>query len=601
MTTIQFLAEWALRSSILIVGGVLLLRGLCVKDASIRLAAWVGMLCGSLLLPMLTPVLPGIPLTRKLLTVSAPAQSEARSLNAQPKALFLSYDLTSPPHAAVVRGARKLTSFRWVGVALSLYFLGTGVLFARLFAGLVLSRRLSLLSRATGRSIEGIEIRESDRVTTPVALGITRPVIMLPGDWKSWERKKLEVVLAHECSHVRRKDPAVQLLSAFHRALLWFSPLSWFLHQRLVRVAEEASDDAVVAFTHDRASYAEVLLEFVQRAARTVDWRALDSQSVAMARYGKMDARISRILDSTTLSRGLPRWSLLAILVLGIPLTVVVAASQVPVAPAAPTSPVVPRAPIAPQAPVAPQSSAAPIAPEAPAAPTAPSGLGGVTSMEGPTEQTGTLSRAGHTILRYMIVSDDSMTGSWDSNYPSQYKELRKKYGPKFVWFSMGGNDYIVTDAGVLEELREALAPQNEVNRMQNEVNRMQDAVNQHQANVNRAQNEVNAIQDRVNRRQDLINELQSAQGDDDLIRKLENALAQLRANKGEIADQESANREQAKVNVMQARVNQEQSKVNDQQEKVNQQQEKVSARFEGQVEKILESALARRVTQQVH
>ena len=58
----QFLAEWALRSSILIVSGALLLRALRVKDPSIRLAAWTAMLCGSLAIPALTAVLPKLPL-----------------------------------------------------------------------------------------------------------------------------------------------------------------------------------------------------------------------------------------------------------------------------------------------------------------------------------------------------------------------------------------------------------------------------------------------------------------------------------------------------------------------------------------------------------
>ena len=128
-----------------------------------------------------------------------------------------------------------------------------------------MSLRLLRGSRATGQATEGIEIRESDRVASPVALGIVRPAIVLPADWRQWDGAKLDAVLAHERSHIRRHDPAVQLLSAIHRALLWHSPLSWFLHQRIVRVAEEASDDAAVAVTRDRAFYAEVLLEFMQR------------------------------------------------------------------------------------------------------------------------------------------------------------------------------------------------------------------------------------------------------------------------------------------------------------------------------------------------
>ena len=62
MTTIQFLAEWALRSSILILGGGVLLQALRVRDPSIRLAAWTVLLCGSLAIPVLAAVLPGVPL-----------------------------------------------------------------------------------------------------------------------------------------------------------------------------------------------------------------------------------------------------------------------------------------------------------------------------------------------------------------------------------------------------------------------------------------------------------------------------------------------------------------------------------------------------------
>jgi hypothetical protein len=63
MITIQLLADWALRSSILILSGTLLLRILRVKDPSIRLAASTAMLFGSLALPALGAVFPKISLT----------------------------------------------------------------------------------------------------------------------------------------------------------------------------------------------------------------------------------------------------------------------------------------------------------------------------------------------------------------------------------------------------------------------------------------------------------------------------------------------------------------------------------------------------------
>jgi multidrug efflux system membrane fusion protein len=63
MTTILFLAEWAVRSSILILTGALLLWALRMKDPSIRLAAWTAVLCGSLAIPVMTTALPKIPVT----------------------------------------------------------------------------------------------------------------------------------------------------------------------------------------------------------------------------------------------------------------------------------------------------------------------------------------------------------------------------------------------------------------------------------------------------------------------------------------------------------------------------------------------------------
>ena len=105
--------------------------------------------------------------------------------------------------------------------------------------------------------------------------------------------------------------------------------MSWFLHRRIVRTAEDASDDAAVFVTQDRALYAEVLLDFMQRGVRRASWIG-----VPMARYGKVEARIHRILDGKTLSRGVSRWSIAAIVVLGAPVAYVVSAAQ-PQGPAA--------------------------------------------------------------------------------------------------------------------------------------------------------------------------------------------------------------------------------------------------------------------------
>jgi multidrug efflux pump subunit AcrA (membrane-fusion protein) len=320
MTTIQFLMEWALRSSILILSGALLLWALRVlglsraKDSSIRLAAWTTMLFGSLAIPALSVVLPKVVLFT--VTEAVPIRTEApvAASGHSPEALPTAF--RSVPQVP--------KTFDWTRAALAMYVLVALALLLRLCVGLAMSVRLLRGSRATDRASEGIEIRESDRVAAPVTLGIMRPAIVLPADWRQWEGAKLEAVLAHERSHIRRHDPALQLLSAIHRVLLWHSPLSWFLHRRIVRVAEEASDDAAVMVTGDHALYAEVLLDFMQRGGR-----GANGWGVPMARYGRAEDRINRILDSTLAqSRGITRWSVAAILAFGSPLAYLAAAAS---------------------------------------------------------------------------------------------------------------------------------------------------------------------------------------------------------------------------------------------------------------------------------
>src|SRR5215475_6968278 len=174
-----------------------------------------------------------------------------------------------------------------------------------------------------GQVTDEIEIRESGDLAAPLTLGILRPAIVLPADWRAWDSTKLEAILAHERSHVRRLDPWTHLLSGIHRALLWWSPLSWFLHRRIVQTAEEASDDAAVAAIHDRVCYAETLLDFMQRGV----WNS-GSVGVSMARYGSPEKRIRRILNSSALSRGVTGRSVAAIVAVVSPFAYVIATAQ---------------------------------------------------------------------------------------------------------------------------------------------------------------------------------------------------------------------------------------------------------------------------------
>lgn len=299
MNAILFIMGWAVRSSTLILSGALLLWALRVRDTSIKLAVWTAILMGSLSIPLLSVVLPELPLVI-VQKVSAPVMSTAHPFHTVPVAI--------PSNLEESSASAPAAPLNWPGTALLLYVSFVFVLLLRVIIGLILSSRLLRRSRPIGIA----SVQESDEVRGPVTVGILRPTVLLPSDWRDWDSLKLKAVLAHEYSHIQRRDPAVQLLSAIHRALLWGSPLSWMLDRWIVRAAEEVSDDAAVAATKDRTAYAEVLLGFI-----TQGMRRSERYGVAMARHGRPDKRIDRVLDGTSISKGLARWNVAAILVLG--------------------------------------------------------------------------------------------------------------------------------------------------------------------------------------------------------------------------------------------------------------------------------------------
>ena len=65
-------------------------------------------------------------------------------------------------------------------------------------------------------------------------------------------------------------------------------------------------------------------------------------------------------------------------------------------------------------------------------------------------------------VTRYLIVSGDSMSGSWDSRDEHLIQQLRSQYGNHFVWFRQAGHDYAGSGDVLLADIQAAMVPQRE-------------------------------------------------------------------------------------------------------------------------------------------
>jgi beta-lactamase regulating signal transducer with metallopeptidase domain len=322
-----------------------------------------------------------LPAANRAAAATEPESSEADAVEyAQPQAVAQT-ESAAPIALAPARAALSLSK-----IVLLLYLAVAGVFLIRIACGLFAALRL--WRRA--RPIEGtlltapgpVDLRWSSEVSSPVTICST---IVLPADYDIWDCEKLRVVLAHERSHIRQRDFYLQLLAGVYAAVMWFSPLGWWLKRKLSDLAEAISDRAGLEEAADRASYAQILLEFAAAPRPTLI-------GVAMARNGSLSRRIERLLNDVSFRQAFAGSSraLAAVLVVPVVLFAVTAlvrveaaGEQAPVPPApaaAPTS--VAPAPPAAVAPAAPDSGVlqpeqitgeiAPAAPEDLTSPSAP-------------------------------------------------------------------------------------------------------------------------------------------------------------------------------------------------------------------------------------
>ncbi len=237
-------------------------------------------------------------------------------------------------------------AFSPASLALSIY-LGVAVFFLlRLAIGLAVTLRLwftaaPISMREVSDIPSGFHLRASSRVSSPLTIG---SAILLPADYDIWDKEKVRIVLAHERSHVRQGDFYLQILASLYTALVWFSPLGWWLKKELADLAEAISDRAGIEQARSRISYAQILLEFAAAPRPT-------ALGVAMARSSSLARRIERLLNDHTFRQSFAggRRALFAIVL--VPVTLFATAAMVRVqaatqsariawiAPATPSSP----------------------------------------------------------------------------------------------------------------------------------------------------------------------------------------------------------------------------------------------------------------------
>ena len=73
-------------------------------------------------------------------------------------------------------------------------------------------------------------------------------------------QSQLEAVIAHELSHVRRRDNLTAAIHMVVEAAFWFHPFVWWIGARLVEERERACDEAVLSLGGEPRDYADAIV-----------------------------------------------------------------------------------------------------------------------------------------------------------------------------------------------------------------------------------------------------------------------------------------------------------------------------------------------------
>jgi beta-lactamase regulating signal transducer with metallopeptidase domain len=166
-----------------------------------------------------------------------------------------------------------------------------------------------ILARFSPR--RGARVCVSDAVRVPTAIGFFRPAVIIPR-WLFAEipAPELNQVVLHELAHLARRDDWTNLAQKLVRALLFFHPAVWWIDERLSLEREMACDDAVIAATADRHSYARCL---AMLAEKTLGRRGAALAQAAVQRVQQVTARVVRILEPPVAARAGWTWAVTAV------------------------------------------------------------------------------------------------------------------------------------------------------------------------------------------------------------------------------------------------------------------------------------------------
>jgi TonB family protein len=277
-----FLLDTVSKASLILGLAWLLTLALHRASAAVRYLVWTCTLAAILTLPPCSWLLPRWSVHLKMPAAQAIAYAVPV---AQPASVSITVHATHAP---------SWPAWIWLAGFLAVLF--------RLAAG---HWRLTRLRRRAQRigTDPAAALWSSTETDVPLTCGLLRASVILPHAWDEWDDERRQIVLMHERTHVRRRDPLLWFIAQIAAAVYWFHPLAWLAVARLRREQERSCDDAVVRAGAACSEYARHLVDLARALAPAGAYAA----ALGMAMTSDLEQRVRALLDPRRKRHGLTR------------------------------------------------------------------------------------------------------------------------------------------------------------------------------------------------------------------------------------------------------------------------------------------------------
>lgn len=167
-------------------------------------------------------------------------------------------------------------------------------------------KMLSSISREVFGRRTMMKLLKSDEVSVPMVVGVLKSTVVIPN--REYSEGELELILYHECTHLKNHDLWLKLLIHIYCCVYWFNPFVYLLKSDVDFILEIKCDNAVCRHLDEKKKldYAKLVNDNARLCQKKRERAYLMTSNFASTGTSRHICRMNSLLNPTLKSPKIP-------------------------------------------------------------------------------------------------------------------------------------------------------------------------------------------------------------------------------------------------------------------------------------------------------